>query len=135
MNHSQKLLEHFEGLVSRFDVQRRKQRYYFSELRRWLRYVVPEESRVLELGCGDGTELMALKPSQAMGIDFSHGLIQLARARHPEGQWLVHDISDTLPPMAQTFEYILAIDLVGYLQDFQGAMEQVRRICAPETRL
>ncbi len=135
MSYSNDLLEHFEGLALRFDVQRRKQRYYFSQLRRWLGYVVPEGSRVLELGCGDGTELMALKPSQAMGIDFSHGLIQLARARHPEGQWLVHDVSETLPPIAQTFDYILAIDLVGYLQDFQGAMEQVRRICAADTRL
>jgi ubiquinone/menaquinone biosynthesis C-methylase UbiE len=128
-------LEHFEALVPRFDEQRRKQRYYYALLRNWLRYVVPEGRSVLELGCADGEQLMSLKPSSAMGIDFSPGFLRLAKERHPEGRWLLADLTQGLPPIAPTFDYVIGTDILGYLQDIQGAMESVAKLCAPETRL
>jgi SAM-dependent methyltransferase len=132
---SHPLLTHFEELAPRFDVQRRKQRYYYGLLTRWLRYVVPEGGSVLELGCADGGTLMALRPKSAVGIDFSPRFLRMATERHPEGRWVLHDVTDPIPPIAGSFDAVLALDLIGYLQDIQGAMQEVTKICNPDTRL
>jgi len=135
MKHPKTHLEHFEELAPRFDFQRRKQRYYYSLLTKWLRYVVPEGRRVLELGCADGEQLMSLKPSSAMGIDFSPAFLRCAKERYPEGQWLLSNLTQELPPIANTFDYVIGMDILGYLQDIQGAMENVARLCGPDTRV
>src|SRR5687768_17912860 len=41
--------------------------YYYEEDRRYLRFLVPEGKRVLDLGCGMGDLLASLKPSK--GVD------------------------------------------------------------------
>lgn len=127
-------LEHFEELALRFDVQRRKQRYYYALLTDWLRFVVPEGQSVLELGCADGATVMSLKPSNGVGIEFSQRFHRMARERHPEGRWILHDLTEPLPPITGSFDAVLALDLIGYLQDIQGAMEHVKTVCGPETR-
>jgi len=128
-------LEHFEELAPRFETQRRKQRYYYSVLLKWLRYVVPENRTVLELGCADGDQLMALKPKAAMGIEFSPAFVRMAQQRHPEGRWVNADLTQGLPPIATDFDYIIGADILGYLQDIQGAMEHVVKLCKPDTRV
>ncbi len=129
-------LEHFEELAPRFEEQKRKQRYYYDQLRRWLRYVVPEGKRVLELGSADGDLLMDLKPSSAVGMDFSQKLIDLAKARHPQGKWILQDLTKELASVGEgNLDYIIGIDILGYLQDIQSALEQVSRLCQSDTRL
>ncbi len=128
-------LEHFEELAPRFDVQRKKQAYYYSLLLQWLHYVVPEGQHVMELGCADGGLLMALKPSHAIGLEFSPRFIKLAQERHPQGRWVLVDITHDLPPMAANADYIIGLDILGYLEDIQPAMENVARLCASNTRV
>ncbi len=128
-------LEHFESIAPIQERQRRKQRGYYNQLRTWLRYVIPEGKSVLELGCADGWMLGELKPSNAVGIDFSQRMITLAREKHPNARFILSDIDKPLPSMAQTFDYVFALDLVGYLQDIQAAMEHVAKLFHPETRL
>lgn len=129
------LLEHFEELAPRYDVQRRKQAYYYDLLGRWLRYVIPEGQSVLELGCADGTQIMSLKPRHAVGIDFSPAMLRLAQSRNPSGRWIQHDLTGEMPPIAANFDYIIGTDILGYVSDIQGTMEQVSRLCSPKTRL
>src|ERR1700722_6394278 len=60
----------------------------------YLRFLIPEGSRVLELGCGNGHLLAALKPSFCVGVDFSELMIAEARRAHPEFSFFVGDIED-----------------------------------------
>src|SRR4051794_15466821 len=57
--------------------------FFHSEDLRYLEFVVPQGLRVLELGCGDGHLLAALKPSFGVGVDFSEGMIAQARKTYP----------------------------------------------------
>src|ERR1700730_16407833 len=58
-------------------------RWYHRLLRGYYSFLVTAGSRVLEIGCGLGDLLAAIKPARAVGIDFSARTIALARARHP----------------------------------------------------
>ena len=55
--------------------------YYYQEIERLARAVVPPGATVLELGCGTG-DLLALRPSLGVGVDLSGGMVRQARARY-----------------------------------------------------
>ena len=48
-----------------------EQRFYHELLRRYYRFFIPGNARVLEIGCGIGDLLAAVQPSIGIGIDFS----------------------------------------------------------------
>src|SRR5881628_1383283 len=60
----------------------------------YLKFLIPEGARVLELGCGAGDLLAALRPSFGVGVDFSEAMIAQARKAHPNLTFLVGDIED-----------------------------------------
>src|SRR3981189_1316229 len=53
--------------------------FFHAEDLLYLKFLIGEGARVLELGCGTGDLLAALKPSYGAGVDFREGLISLAR--------------------------------------------------------
>src|SRR5438046_10625001 len=58
----------------------RKGAFFPAEDLRYLKFLIPQGRRILELGCGTGHLLAALKPSFGVGVDFSRAMV--ARARH-----------------------------------------------------
>src|SRR5688572_21244161 len=52
--------------------------YYAGELRRLVASLVPAQSRVLEVGCGNGSLLASLNAKVAIGIDISKAAIEHA---------------------------------------------------------
>jgi SAM-dependent methyltransferase len=103
----------------------------------YLKFLIPEGARVLELGCGAGDLLAALRPSFGVGVDFSEALIAQARAAHPDLTFLVADIED--PGFMQTlpgpFDVIVVVDTLGALDDCQAMFESLHAVCTRETRL
>jgi SAM-dependent methyltransferase len=49
--------------------------FFHEEDLRYLRFLIPEGLRVLEIGCGTGNVLAGLKPSFGLGVDFSPAMI------------------------------------------------------------
>ena len=90
-------------------------RFYHRLLRSYFAFLVPPDSRVLEIGCGVGDLLAAVKPSRGVGVDFSPKMISLARERHPELEFEVADAGEF--HSRGPFDYILLSDLVNDLLD------------------
>jgi len=108
-------------------------RYYQQLLRRLYAFWVPAGLRVLEVGCGLGDLLAAVKPVQGVGVDFSPAMIALARARHPELEFQVAEATEF--SSGEKFDYILLSDLVNDLPDVQALMERLLAVAHPRTRL
>jgi SAM-dependent methyltransferase len=109
------------------------QRWYHRLLRQYFCFLVPPGMRVLELGCGLGDLLSAVRPARGLGVDFSPAMIALARQRHPEQEFQVADAAEF--QSNEKFDYILLSDLVNDLADVQAVLERVRRQAHPGTRL
>src|SRR4051794_22122749 len=60
-----------------------RDRYYASEVHRFVGSLIPAGSRVLEVGCGIGDLLAALPGRRGIGIDVSSRMIAIGRGRHP----------------------------------------------------
>jgi SAM-dependent methyltransferase len=131
----QDLTDYYDRLAPEW--AERKSAYYFRGLTRLLRFLVPAGSRVLEIGCANGDLLAALEPSHGVGVDLSGRMVEVARKRHPELQFLRMDAHDLAaePSLAGPFDYVILSDLVGDLYDVLGALEQLRKVCHPRTRV
>ena len=112
---------------------RETDRYYQRELRKYFNFLVPPGRRVLEIGCGLGDLLAAMKPGRGVGVDFSPAMLELARRRHPELEFQVADALEFSSP--EKFDYILLSDLVNDLPDVQAVLERLQAVSTPETRL
>ncbi len=113
--------------------RRRAGRYYHEEIRRIYQFLVPPDLRVLELGCGEGDLLAALKPRRGMGIDFSPRMVERARANHPHLEVILGDVHDLR--LDETFDYVILSDLVNDLWDVQSVIEHISPVCERGTRI
>jgi SAM-dependent methyltransferase len=108
--------------------------YYHAQLEHVYQHLIPEGASVLEVGCGTGRMLAALKPGVGVGVDFSEESIAIARREHPGLEFIVADAHELELP-GRTFDYIILSDLANDLWDVQRALERIRALCAPHTRL
>jgi SAM-dependent methyltransferase len=111
--------------------------FFHAEDLLYLKFLIGEGARVLELGCGTGDLLAALKPCYGVGVDFSAGMIAHARKAHPNLTFLLGDIEDGafIRELPGPFDVILVVDTLGALDDCQGMFEHLHSLCTRETRL
>lgn len=111
--------------------------YFHEEDRRFMRFLIPEGKEVVELGCGTGQLLHALRPSRGVGVDFGEKMIEIARSKYPGVEFRVGDIEDerTIEELEGPFDYIVLSDVVGYLEDCETTFVNLHKICTPSTRL
>jgi YD repeat-containing protein len=126
---------HHEGI----ERSRERHRYYYDSLTRILRVRVPEGQRVLDLGCGSGHLLAALKPSHGTGIDVSAPAIQQAGERYggERLRFVQGDFSDpaVLARSGGPFDVILLVNVVTHLTDVQATLEALHAVSHPRTRV
>jgi SAM-dependent methyltransferase len=111
-----------------------RNRYYIEQVERLVATLVLPGSRVLEIGCGLGDLLAAVRGRDSVGIDISSRMIELARERHPALDVRVADVErDPLPE--GPFDAVIFSDAVGHLDDIERAFERVRPLLAPTGRI
>lgn len=105
--------------------------YYYSEVIKSLRFIIPEGSSVLHVRCSTGFLLNALKPSRGVGIDDSDKQIEIARRRFPELSF--HDSSPESPVVEGVFEYII-ISSVEDIVDLKAVLDGLKSNANRSTR-
>ena len=108
-------------------------RFYHRLVNRFFSYMVPPGQRVLEVGCGLGDLLAAVRPERGVGVDFSPATVEMARQRHPQLEFV--EASAEAFTSGEAFDYILLSDLVNDLPDVQLVLERLRAVSHPRTRL
>ncbi|MEA3350820.1 MAG: bifunctional class I SAM-dependent methyltransferase/glycosyltransferase family 2 protein [Chloroflexota bacterium] len=66
-------------------------RYYHHRLTQVYQFLAAPAQKVLEIGCGQGGLLATLQPSKGLGVDLSVEMIQRARKRHPNLDFIAMD--------------------------------------------
>jgi SAM-dependent methyltransferase len=132
--------EYFENTAHRRLQWKKRNRFYHKSLERYFSLIIPSGSQVLELGCGSGDLLAAVKPSFGLGVDFSHEMISIARTRHPGLNFVQGDIEHSSFQTNQEtnisrFDYIILSDVLHVLWDVQKALHQLHQYCHRDTRI
>jgi SAM-dependent methyltransferase len=76
--------------------------------------------RILEIGCGPGTILGYLPPSDYLGFDLSPKYIELARKRFPKAHFVCQRVSQFSLAKEQCFDLVLAFGIVHHLGDAEA---------------
>lgn len=124
---------HWDEVAKRSDAWQGLGGYYHQRIAQIHRHLVSPGLRVLEVGCGFGDLLAAVKPSYGVGIDFSPEMVARARQRHPHLTFIEAD-AHTLD-LGQTFDVIILSDLLNDVWDVQAVLDRVARHCTPTTRV
>src|SRR5213592_3276064 len=109
---------------------RESDRYYQQLLRRYYAFWVPPGLRVLELGCSLGDLLAAVRPARGVGVDFSPAIIDLARQRHPDLEFVAADAHGFSND--ERFDCILLSDLANDLPDVQALLTRLHQFRSEE---
>jgi SAM-dependent methyltransferase len=126
-------MDHWNSLAQRMDSWSSQGKYYHRRLEEVFGYLVPPGQRVLEIGCGKGDLLAALKPGFGVGVDFSVDMVRRASARHPELR-IVRADAHALP-LEGPFDAIILSDLVNDLWDVERVFAEVVRLADRPTRI
>ncbi len=71
----------FDRIAERYDAYRQRAFYYHRLIENIYLSCIPQQSSVIEFGCGTGLLLSKLLPVQACGVDFSSKMIEVASKR------------------------------------------------------
>ncbi|MCA1646770.1 MAG: bifunctional class I SAM-dependent methyltransferase/glycosyltransferase family 2 protein [Chloroflexi bacterium] len=125
---------HWDDVAASLDLGRDWSSAYHARLVEVYRSVVSPNQRVLEIGCGQGDLLAALKPSFGLGVDVSGGMVRRAAQRHPQLRFVQAD-AHLLDVNNQTFDVVILSDVVNDLWDVEVAFGQLNRLTRPDSRL
>ena len=106
-----------------------------AEVIRLIRRVVVPNSRILDIGCGDGKIVQQLQASFAHGIDIDQEAITGIGDADPRITFTVDAIEAFEPPAGQVFDYILLSGVVEQLNDIHSVFQKLHSFAARDTRL
>lgn len=101
---------------------------------------VPQPCCVVDVGCGMGHALLALRyrlPTHEMvltGLDFSSVAVRYARALLPEANFIVGDLYES-QLLTGAYDLVLCIETLEHVHDPQAALRELLRVCRVGGRL
>lgn len=136
-NRKSRILELAENIARDRVFWIERNRFFYDNDVRYMRFLVPSGLRILELGCGIGDLLAALEPSYGVGVDFSQAMLDIAKQRHPELQFVLGDVEerDTLERLEGAFDIIILSDTIGSLEDCEQTLRNLHDLCHVDTRI
>ena len=91
-----------------------------------------EDSLLLDAGCGSGlfTHIASNTGAQINGIDAASGLLEIARKRNPDINFLEEDL-ESLPFPSDSFDVVAGFNSFQYAGNFSNALAEAKRVVKP----
>ena len=130
--------EHELGTREFFD---EVERYRYQEYAPWMPRVMEFEkfrgARLLEVGCGMGTDLLqfARGGARCTGIDLTPRSVEITRHRFKlygaDGNFMISD-GENLPFRSESFDVVYSNGVLHHTPDTAGSIREVHRVLRPE---
>jgi SAM-dependent methyltransferase len=110
---------------------------YHRRLEEIYSFLIVPGQRVLEIGCGRGDLLAAVRPAHGVGVDFSPEMIGRAASRHSGMQFVQADAHEIggVGEIEGPFDVIILSDLINDVWDVQEVFRQIGPLCTARTRV
>jgi cellulose synthase/poly-beta-1,6-N-acetylglucosamine synthase-like glycosyltransferase len=132
-----KIIEEAERLAKSRDSWIGKNSYFYNNDYSYMKFLVGDGMRVLDLGCGTGQLLNALNPSYGLGVDLSANMVSVAQQNYPNLEFIQGDLEDEnlISSLQGPFDFIILSDTIGYLDDCENTFAGLHSLCTLDTRL
>lgn len=127
---------HFNKIAWQYDNYKKKNWYYYQELKKLLKNLIPERKKILEIGCGTGDILCSLNPTTGKGIDISSEMIKAARLKYKRNRSLLFqaEVVERLKPK-MSWDYIVMVDVIEHLDNIESTLRATSRQMSSQTNL
>ncbi len=126
---NEEVKSHFDEVAGDYDYWKRKNWYYYQELKNIAAEHSAKNKNVLDAGCGTGTILRSLEIQRGTGIDVSPEMIKIAalqQKEYPHLRFFVSDIESL--DAKEKYDLILLFDVVEHLPNVESALKALRRV-------
>jgi SAM-dependent methyltransferase len=106
--------------------------------RHTIKLLAPAQNElILDAGCGTGRNLKQLREagSKPIGIDFSEGMLRVARREHSDVPLALADIEQPLPFVTATFDAVLCALIGEHLSNLSAVFREFYRLLKQHGRL
>lgn len=128
----QKIRDHYDAIGPKREKWIRRNRYYYREMIRMLRFIIEPGKRVLQIRSDTGEFLEGVSPSRGVGIDVSQVLVEAAREKHPQFRFETQDLE--FLDLDETFDYVL-FSGIGETIDIVKAFQNLHSVITPDSRI
>jgi len=123
---------HQDAVASQRSKWIRSNSYFYDRLKRLLRFIVPPQTRVLEVRCQTGQFLASVDPSYGVGVEVSNAMIECAREEHPQFSYVCCNPEELA--LGEKFDFII-FDHIFDTVDILTAFDRIRDHCSDDTQL
>lgn len=106
--------------------------YYYDQIYRLLRTIIPAEKHVLQVGCLTQEFLNAVEPSLGVGIDVSEKQVSTSAQRFRHLQFRLHENYEV--DAKKIFDYVLIMDINDQVDPI-AALRALRHVMNEQTRI
>jgi ubiquinone/menaquinone biosynthesis C-methylase UbiE len=106
--------------------------------RKTIKLLAPQRGElILDAGCGTGRNFKQLlsESSRPFGIDFSFGMLNVARRNWPDVPLAVADLEQPLPFKSDAFDAVLCALIGEHLNQLRSVFDEFFRVLKPGGRL
>jgi SAM-dependent methyltransferase len=126
-------IDHWNNIGVNYSKYKKTATYYHRYLTKIYKQLIPQNLKILELGCGHGDLLNSLKPSQGVGVDFSKEMITQGKILNPDVEFIQQDAHEIT--LDKTFDIIIISDLLNDLWDVQEVFQNIKKVSNQHTRI
>jgi ubiquinone/menaquinone biosynthesis C-methylase UbiE len=134
-----KVEKHFDKVAKDYDFYKSKNSFYYQNLKKLLKSLIPANKNVLEVGCGTGDLLASLKPREGYGVDISSEMVKIASSRHKKKnlifsvKWPNKDYIFTSKD--GKYEYIFMSDVIEHLEKPEKTFKEISKLMNNKSKL
>lgn len=110
-----------------------RHKYYHQRIINTLKFIVPENKRILFIGSLDGQALDSLRPSRGAGVEADKKLFEQAKKRYTNLTFINQEYERYRPK--EKFDFIVVNGSLGQSQDLVGLLKNLISGCHPSTRI
>lgn len=137
----QKILSAYETLAKRYNalIDHKPHNAYYDRPNTLSLIPEPKGKIILDAACGPGkyAEVLMAQGAEVTGFDMSPKMVALAKERNPDsGKFFVHDLEEPLNDFEdETFDIVLCALAFHYLENWEKAIQEFRRVLKPGGQL
>jgi len=129
----EKIKSHFNAIAVNYDGWKKKNSYYYSEIKRLFSSFIPKKSNVIDIGCGTGEILNHVEPARGVGIDISDAMIKIAKEKFSHLRFINSDIDNL--SLDRKFDYVIMADIIDHLPDIWETFVSLKKIINEDTKI
>lgn len=124
---------YFDKIAPSYTRYRKRFRYYWHDIVKYLNYFINNDDIILEIGCGTGWTLSKLKGKRKVGFDFSSKMLEEAKKEHPSLE--LYEMEAENITLDEKFDVVIISNVIGYFDNVLDVFNSLKRVCKPSTRI